>query len=87
MKSLRYNGMQSCTVARGWRKILLLKTEPHVRSAQKSWGLVFFAGWGVHSVCAILSEHSSPLLWEDQGGQRPMSQPLPSQPGSPWLGC
>lgn len=76
-------GCSPATIARGWRNILLLKTEPHLRSAQKSWGLVFVGG----PLYAIRSEHSLPLLWEDQGGQRPVSQPLPSQPGSPWLWC
>lgn len=37
-------GCSPATIARGWRKILLLETEPHLRSAQKSWGLVFVGG-------------------------------------------
>lgn len=37
-------GCSPAAIARGWRKTLLLKTEPHLRSAQKSWGLVFVGG-------------------------------------------
>ena len=77
MKSLRYNGIQSCPRLEGSP---LIEEQDSSQIHKEDTRTGFLCG-RVRLVHTTLSKHSWPLCWENQGG----SESLPSQPESPWV--